>query len=155
MTSARTQKFSSAINRGFFSIRPANRSLKAPRNFARTCKGRNAYLIRKAPTPSHRAVGSLASDRLKRLATREDQSRISWPRPYRSQHEIPDFKKLDPAPFLNHLSGNFVAENQTGRSGRPSAYHMLIASTSRTGPLSDENLPRFLSCSIPPLGSGD
>jgi hypothetical protein len=46
----------------------------------------------------------------------------------RDRNEIPDFKKLDPASFLNHLSGNFVAENQTGRSGRASADHMLIAS---------------------------
>src|SRR5580704_10133796 len=37
MTSAQTRKFSSTINLGFFSIRPENRFLKAPRNFARTC----------------------------------------------------------------------------------------------------------------------
>ena len=65
------RKFSSTINRGFFSIRPRKRFRKAPRNFARTCEQRNAYLIRKAP----RLLRTMS---LSSLIAWEDYLRTLW-----------------------------------------------------------------------------
>jgi hypothetical protein len=72
------RKFSSTINLGFSSIRPASRSWKAPRNFARTCKQRNAYLIRKAS----RLLRTMS---LSSLIAWEDYLRTLW---YQTQARI-------------------------------------------------------------------
>src|SRR5690242_11740738 len=44
----------------------------------------------------------------------------------RNRYKIPAFQKLDSAPFLDDLSGDFMAEDQTGRSSGASAHHVLI-----------------------------
>ena len=46
----------------------------------------------------------------------------------RDRNQVADFQKLYVVAFLNHLSGDLMAENQTGGSGCASAHHMLIAS---------------------------
>jgi hypothetical protein len=44
----------------------------------------------------------------------------------RYRAEVADLDEFDVAAHLNHFAGNFVAENQVGRSGGPPTHHVLV-----------------------------
>ncbi|MNR42026.1 hypothetical protein D3C85_1604970 [compost metagenome] len=47
----------------------------------------------------------------------------------RYRHQIADFQVFDVTTLLDHFTGDFVPQNQTGLGGGAAAYHMLIRTT--------------------------